>query len=779
MENGDDGEKFKMISMAYEILSSPARRASYDTKRAQRVRSASSMKPKRAGSARPQSAQPPPKRAEPVLVRGEVQITLEQGFVGGSFKAVLTDGTTVSVTVPAGSKHEQLIAFTVGMRSYHITVKYKPHPHFTIQGNNLCHTVLAPVTKFFQTDMELSLPTFNPQKRRNVRIPGLPRDGAIRKLDGKGYVNSQGQRGDLEITVEVDLPTELTSKHRAALKRVLAHGEATRLGMYLNQVIDIRADYPRSVVMRLMPSVDSATLAQYVPVPLDMMGLHNLSDGLLRRLMCATPIAKLGGLEAFLFPRLSAVAAPLQTDEALCRLLQLNGIPFVAVVSHKARHYLLTNNTPSYIPGEEWVTRYGTFKYGRLHLDPREYYHFYAHVRGYMSFYASTKSQVFCWGANSFGQLGLPLTFPHYDPLCPQTAVASIQTPTLAFTAPDGFEIDTVHTGVGYTAIRVLGGDEDRTFLAGVATAEHERRPTVTPAFLEVPESREPLYTGLHGSAFITADSQVLICGDGMQNVPKALGLAPSFETGVRYSLVPVGSLWAVVKDTDSRRSVKYLIDGSAKSETVIAARGKQIPTLPKENGRPLSIGNKLPVAKLPSFCSIGQVVSTPNMLVFARTPRYYQTADVFMNEPDVFHALIITDKAIRQVSVPYRVIAVSLVETMDTLYMFSFAKRADGNESHMHCYKVDRGTDELQIFEVNLVAHIGHSYRDHGASTYSRFGTDGKNVFLATSGFSGMYWLSGKSWSRASKGSVSMDKVCQNSACVNYCDLTLEYDTI
>jgi molecular chaperone DnaJ len=132
---------------------------------------------------------------------------------------------TMQVRIPAGVQDGQRIRLkgkgAAGERGgpagdLYVTVHVHPHRIFGRQGEHL--TLSVPVT-FTEAALgaEIKVPTLDglPVK---VRIPAGTANGSKLRVRGKGSVRRDGTRGDLLLTIDVQVPHELTEEQRARLQ---------------------------------------------------------------------------------------------------------------------------------------------------------------------------------------------------------------------------------------------------------------------------------------------------------------------------------------------------------------------------------------------------------------------------------------------------------------------------------------------------------------------------------------------------------------------------------
>ncbi|MGG8405374.1 molecular chaperone DnaJ [Streptomyces sp. 12297] len=144
---------------------------------------------------------------------------------------------TMQVRIPAGVSDKQRIRLrgkgAPGERGgpagdLYVVVHVDGHPVFGRKGDNL--TVTVPVS-FVEAALgaEVRVPTLGGPSVTLKLPPGTP-NGRTMRARGKGAVRKDGTRGDLLVTVDVAVPTELSDKAREALEnfRAATAGEDPR-----------------------------------------------------------------------------------------------------------------------------------------------------------------------------------------------------------------------------------------------------------------------------------------------------------------------------------------------------------------------------------------------------------------------------------------------------------------------------------------------------------------------------------------------------------------------
>jgi molecular chaperone DnaJ len=140
---------------------------------------------------------------------------------------VQTKERTLTVRIPAGVADGQKIRLkgkgSPGERGgpagdLLVKVSVTPHPVFGRKGNHL--TLVVPVTYAEAVlGANVSVPTIDGAV--TVRVPAGTRSGRTFRVKGKGVPLKSGA-GDLLVTVEVDVPKDMTPEERAALEAYAA-----------------------------------------------------------------------------------------------------------------------------------------------------------------------------------------------------------------------------------------------------------------------------------------------------------------------------------------------------------------------------------------------------------------------------------------------------------------------------------------------------------------------------------------------------------------------------
>ena len=260
-------EKFKQINEAYEVLSDPEKRAKYDQLGANWDQPGGGFQssPQRGGQpgggfqryggggnggvefefngtgfsdffeaffggGRGQSdfggfGQRPPRTERGSDVEADIMVTLNEALNGSSRAVSLRRGgsnklETYQVKIPRGVHEGQRIrlagqgeAGEGGGKSgdLFLRVRLARHPDFTVEGNDLIHEEkIAPWQAVLGA--ELTVPMIEGSVR--MKIPAGTQGGQRFRLREKGLPGSGGNRGDLYVEVQLEVPKKISDKER-------------------------------------------------------------------------------------------------------------------------------------------------------------------------------------------------------------------------------------------------------------------------------------------------------------------------------------------------------------------------------------------------------------------------------------------------------------------------------------------------------------------------------------------------------------------------------------
>ncbi len=162
-------------------------------------------------------------------IEGDLLVTLEEAFRGAVRSISLqktnprtgrTETDTFKVRIPAGVQDGQTIRVPAkgGAGSgggppgdLYLRVRLAAHPWFRVRGADLYHDLdLAPWEAVLGTTVEV--PTLD--GRVTVRIPPGSSSGRQLRVRGRGLPRGSGERGDLYVVVNIEVPAQLTVEER-------------------------------------------------------------------------------------------------------------------------------------------------------------------------------------------------------------------------------------------------------------------------------------------------------------------------------------------------------------------------------------------------------------------------------------------------------------------------------------------------------------------------------------------------------------------------------------
>ena len=154
-------------------------------------------------------------------ISAEIEISPEEGFSGVQRKVSLntkTDTVNINFKIPKGVRNGEKIRLKgQGQVGYNggqngdllMTVVMKPSKIFSVNGNDLAMTFdLMPWDAALGGKKQVN----TIDGRINVTIPPEIQTGKKIRISGKGYIDRKGNRGDLIIMVRLVNPSKITSK---------------------------------------------------------------------------------------------------------------------------------------------------------------------------------------------------------------------------------------------------------------------------------------------------------------------------------------------------------------------------------------------------------------------------------------------------------------------------------------------------------------------------------------------------------------------------------------
>lgn len=232
-------QQFKEVSVAYDLISDPAKRARFDRGE---IDASGAERPDRAFYRRYAEGREGAKYRDssidedsvvddlfsnlfrqrrperPLQMRGAdvtyvAAVDFIEAAVGAKKRLMLTDGKSLDVTIPAGTEDGQTLRLKgqglpgVGggpAGDAYIEIKVAPHPQFARQGNDV-HIELPITLPEAVLGATITTPTVDGPV--SLKVPPESNTGSVLRLRGKGVVDrATGQRGDQYVRLKVMLP---------------------------------------------------------------------------------------------------------------------------------------------------------------------------------------------------------------------------------------------------------------------------------------------------------------------------------------------------------------------------------------------------------------------------------------------------------------------------------------------------------------------------------------------------------------------------------------------
>lgn len=142
-----------------------------------------------------------------------------------SGKGTIRKSRKIDINIPAGIDNGQAISLRgegdAGKKGgmpgdLFVVVNVMSHPIFTRRGHDIFATVKVPYTKLVLGGT-VKVPTLEGESE--INIPDGTQVGSVIKIKEKGIPNIHGKgRGNIEYTIQVDIPKRLNDKQKEALK---------------------------------------------------------------------------------------------------------------------------------------------------------------------------------------------------------------------------------------------------------------------------------------------------------------------------------------------------------------------------------------------------------------------------------------------------------------------------------------------------------------------------------------------------------------------------------
>jgi curved DNA-binding protein len=164
-------------------------------------------------------------------IQADILVTLEEALKGSTRQISFRKGKskkqeTFTVKIPQGVREGQLIRLagqggkgTGGGQAgdLFLRVRLQQHPDFRVEGGDVYHDLELPVYQAV-LGCEAHIPTLEGMAK--LRIPPGTQNGKQFRLGGRGLPLKGGDRGDLYVVIDVQLPAHISEEELALWKQI-------------------------------------------------------------------------------------------------------------------------------------------------------------------------------------------------------------------------------------------------------------------------------------------------------------------------------------------------------------------------------------------------------------------------------------------------------------------------------------------------------------------------------------------------------------------------------
>jgi curved DNA-binding protein len=219
-------EKFKDINEAYDILSDETKRADFELRFFSKGKRRPPATPGRnggsskfsdfwksqdfsAGTTKRAKIAAPPSRRD---VEAKLTLPLEKAYRGGRERIRLEDGRSLEVDMPPNMVDGQKIRLKgqgIEGGDLYLKIGIAPHPFFEVQGSDIyCQVSVTPSEAILGGAVEVL--TIDGLVKMTISKGVKP--GQRLRLAHKGYPDSEGNRGDQLVEIQIAIPPEVSAE---------------------------------------------------------------------------------------------------------------------------------------------------------------------------------------------------------------------------------------------------------------------------------------------------------------------------------------------------------------------------------------------------------------------------------------------------------------------------------------------------------------------------------------------------------------------------------------
>lgn len=155
-----------------------------------------------------------------VNAEARLDVPLEKAFKGGWERIRLEDGRSIEVNMPSGMISGQRIRVPgqgKGGGDLYLIIEVKPHDFFHKDGLDIiCELPITPVEAIVGGSIDT--PTLDGWVTMN--LPVGVRSGQRLRLGGKGYISTDGTRGDQLVEIRIEIPKIVSNEERELYEKL-------------------------------------------------------------------------------------------------------------------------------------------------------------------------------------------------------------------------------------------------------------------------------------------------------------------------------------------------------------------------------------------------------------------------------------------------------------------------------------------------------------------------------------------------------------------------------
>jgi curved DNA-binding protein len=228
-DKGGDTAKFQQIQAAYDVLGDEAKRKAYDNPQQSRAfnfqdfggaHNINDIFGQMFGGGFNPFGQAPPRRNH---VRMTLWVTLEDVAQGGSKTVQVSTSTgtqTVQIAIPQGIEDGDNVQYNgIAPGGLDLVVQYRiqPHPRWRRQGLDLyCDQRVSIWDMILGADIEVQCIDGSTVV---TRMPARCQPGTVLRLAGHGLTANNGQRGNVLVKLQAEIPRDIAPELVAAIQQ--------------------------------------------------------------------------------------------------------------------------------------------------------------------------------------------------------------------------------------------------------------------------------------------------------------------------------------------------------------------------------------------------------------------------------------------------------------------------------------------------------------------------------------------------------------------------------